>query len=92
MEFHRTFIRHKMLLLFSSPTPPTSKSCEHCSSTDHTTAHWPSGRVGGPAVSVAQGTMPGCSFLVSGILIAACFHAGLSAAIGVYCRMLRTLC
>lgn len=80
----------KCYCYFHPPCPQSVKSCEHCSSTGHTKAgsgpHWPSGRVGSPAVSVAQGTMTGCSFLVSGILIAACSHAGLSVAIGVYCR------
>lgn len=95
-EFHRTFfICHKILLL-SSFSPPVIKSCEHgllfvipwTIQNQAVSQIGPTGRVDGQALSVVQGTKTDRCFLVSGILTAACFHAGLPVVIGVYCKTL----
>lgn len=95
-EFHGTFfICHKILLL-SSFSPSIIKSCEHgllfvvpwTVQNQAVSQIGPTGRVDGQALSVAQGTKTDRCFLVSEVLTAACFRAGLPVVIRGYCKTL----
>lgn len=99
MEFHLTFVCHKILLLFQFPPSVIKFVKIVCNSHGpYKTRQWAG--FGPPAALVAQLCLwpreRCCCFLVfvllsvSGILIAACFHAGVLVVIGEYCSTLNT--